>query len=232
MAGLDPEVCLVYVDDVNVHSRVFDSNLDRLERLFERLVQAGLKLKVSKCTLLQREVAFLEHRVNAEGLSTDPAKVEAIREWPTPACLRDVRAFLGLCSYYRKFISEFSEVAAPLHSLTRKNRRFLWDEACQESFERLKMKSTSSPVLALPKDDGDFIIDTDASEAAVGAVLSQIQEGEEEPVVHFSRLYFRTEVNYCTTRKELLAVVEALQQFKSYILGRHFRVRIDHVALR
>ena len=134
MAALDPEVCLVYMDDIIVHSRDFDSHLDRLERLFERLVQAGLKLKVSKCRLLQREVAFLGHRVNVAGLSTDPAKVEAIRVWPTPAFLRHVPAFFGLCSYYRKFVPEYSEIAAPLHSMTRKNRRFVWDEACQESF--------------------------------------------------------------------------------------------------
>ena len=147
MAGLDPEVCLVYLNDIIVHSRDLDSHLVLLKRLFERLSRAGLKLKISKCRLLQREVAFLGHRVNAEGLSTDPVEVEAIREWPT--CLRDVRAFLGLCSYYRKFVPEFSETAAPLHLLTRKNRRFLWDEACQDSFEGLKGRLESSPVLAL-----------------------------------------------------------------------------------
>ena len=231
MAGLDPEVWLVYRDDIIVHSPDLDSHLQRLERLFERLSLAGLKLKVSKCRLLQREVAFLEHRVNAEGLSTDPAKVEAIREWPTPACWKDVRAFLGLCSYYRMFVSEFSENAAPLHSLTRKNRRFHWDEACQSAFEGLKARLMFSPVLALPRDEGEYIVDTDGSEAAVGAVLSEIQDGEERPVAYFSRLYFRTEVNYCTTRKELLAVVEALRQFRPYVLGRHFRVRTDHAAL-
>ena len=90
----------------------------------------------------------------------------------------------------------------------------------------------SSPVFALPRDEGEYIVDTDASEAAVGAVLSQIQDGEERPVAYFSRLYFRTEVNYCTTRKELLAVVESLRQFRPYVLGRHFRVRTDHEALR
>ena len=146
-----------------------------MEWLFEQLGRAALKL--------QRDVAFLGHRANAEELFTDPAKVEAIREWSTPPCVRDFRAFPSLCSYNRKFVPEFSEIAAPLHSLTRKNRRFLWDEVCQESFERLKMQLISSPVLALPEDDGDFIIDTDASEAAMGAVLSQIHEGEERPVV-------------------------------------------------
>ena len=232
LAGLDPEVCLGYLDDSIVHSRDLGSHLDRLERLFERLTRAGMKLKVSKCRLLQREVAFLGHRVSTEGLSTDPAKVEAIREWPVPACLRDVRAFFGLCSYYRKFVPKFSEIAVPLHALSRKNRRFLGDDACQRAFEELKGRLISSPVIALPRDEGEYIVNTDASEAAVGVVLSQKQDGEERPIDYFSRLYFRTKVNYCTTRKELLAVVEALRQFRPYVLGPHFRVRTDHAALR
>ena len=191
-----------------------------------------MKLNVSKCRLFQREVAFLEHRVNAEGLSTDPEKVEAIRGWPTPVCLREVRVFLGMYSYYRKFVPKFAEIAAPLHTLNRKNRRFLGEEACQESFEELKVQLTSSPVLALPRDEVDYIVNTDASDAALGAVLLQVQHGEERPVVYFSRLYSRTEVNYCTTRRELLAVVEGLRQFRPYVLGRDFRVRTDHAALR
>ena len=124
--------------------------------------------------------------MNAEKLSTDPKKVEAIRGWPRPGCLREVRAFLGLCSYYRKFVQELTEIAAPLHALTRKNRRFLCEEACQETFEELKVRLTSSPVLALPRDEGDYIADTDASDAAVGAVLSQVQDGEERPVIYLT----------------------------------------------
>ena len=201
MAGLDREICLIYLDDIIVHSWDLGFHLERLDRLFELLRRAGLKLKFSKRRLLQREVAFLGHRVNAEGLSTDPEKVEAIRGWPTPVCLREVRAFLGLCSYYCQFIPEFAEIVAPLHALTRKNRRFQWEEGCLESDEELKVQLTSSPVLALPRDDGDYIVDSDASDAAVGAVLSQVQDGEERPVVYFIRLYSRTDVNYCTTRE-------------------------------
>ena len=106
------------------HSLDLESHLVRLERLLRRLVAAGLKLKVSKCQLFQRELAFLGHRVNADGLSTDPMKVAAVADWPVPWCLRDVRSFLGLCSYYRKFVEGLSEIAAPLHALTRKNARF------------------------------------------------------------------------------------------------------------
>ena len=205
--------CLGYLDVIIVHSRDIGLHLARLRELFERLQGAGLKLKISKCRLLQREVVFLGHRVSAEGLSMDPGKIGAIREWPMPRCLREARSFLGLCSYYRKFVPDFSEIAAPLHALTRKNVRYLWSLDCQKAFEELKRRLISSPVLALPRDDGEYILDTDVSESVVGAVLSQVQEGEERPVAYFSCLYSRTETNYCTTRKELLAVVEALRQY-------------------
>ena len=104
LAGREPEVCLVYLDDIIVHSVDLESHLIRLQRLLTKLVAAGLKLKVSKCQLLQQEVAFLGHRVNADGLSTDPTKVAAIGVWPVPCCLREVRFFSALCSYYRKFV--------------------------------------------------------------------------------------------------------------------------------
>ena len=95
--------------------------------MFERLRGNGLKLKVSKCSIMQREVAFLGHRVSSEDLSTDPPKISAVQDWPVPCCVRDVRSFMGLCGYYRKFVADFSEIAAPLHALTKKNRRFQWD---------------------------------------------------------------------------------------------------------
>ena len=129
-------------------------------------------------------------------------------------------------------MADFSEIAAPLHALTKKNRRFQWDSDCQSAFETLKQRLVSSPVLGLPNDEGEFVVDTDASEHAVGAVLSQSQDGEERVIAYYSKLYSRSESNYCTSRKELMAVIEALKQFRPYILGRRFRVRSDHAALR
>ena len=219
LAGLDPMVCLVYLDDIIVHSPDLRAHLERLIWLFERLLRTGLKLKVSKCKILQREVGFLGHRVSSEGLSTDPAKISAVQDWPVPCCIRDVRSFMGLCGYYRKFVADFSEIAAPLHALTKKNRRFQWDSACQAAFETLKERLVSSPILGLPWDEGEFIVNADASEHAVGAVLSQIQDDEERVIAYYSKLYSRSETNYCTSRKELLAVVDALRQFRRTSLG-------------
>ena len=232
MAGLDPLVCLVYLDDIIVHSTNLHDHVDRLRLLFDRLLETGLKLKVGKCRLLRTEVGFLGHRVSAGGLAPDPGKIEAVRGWPTPRCLRETRAFLGLCSYYRKFLGGFAHIAAPLHALTKKNKPFVWDTACQDAFETLKGCLVSAPVLALPHDDGLYVLDTDASEVAIGVVLSQVQGGIEKVVAYYSRLYTQSEVNYCTTRKELLAVVEGLRQFRPYVLGRHCVVRTDHAALR
>ena len=232
LAGLDPMVCLVYLDDIIVHSPALEAHLERLTWLFERLRSTGLMLKVFKCRIMQREVALLGHRVSSEGLSTDPAKISAIQDWPVPCCLRYVRSFMGLCGYYRKFVADFSEIAAPLHALTKKNRRFQWDSDCQTAFETLKQRLVSSSVLRLPSDEGELVVDTDTFEHAVGAVLSQSQDGEERVIAYYSKLYSRSESNYCTSWKELMAVVAALKQFRPYIHGQRFRVRTDHAALR
>jgi len=232
MTGLNFEICLVYLDDIIVFSKDVPTHLKRLEMLFQRLQAAGLKLKPSKCSLLKRSVGFLGYVVSDEGVSTDPSKIEAIQSWPTPRKLRDVRSFLGLCGYYRRFVENFSGVAAPLHALTQKGRIFEWSQECQKSFEDLKIMLTSSPVLTLPQNGCQYILDTDASEHGIGAVLSQIQEGQERVISYASRLYSTAERRYCVTRKELLAVVYFLRQFRQYLLGTSFVVRTDHAALQ
>ena len=117
--------------------------------------------------------------MSSEGIGTDPEKVKSVREREPPTTLTELRSFLGLCSYYRKFVKDFSEIAKPLHDMTHKNARFHWDDECEEAFQRLKEELVSSPVLSMPKDDGAYILDTDASDYAIGGVLSQVQDGEE-----------------------------------------------------
>jgi len=171
--------------------------------------------------------------VSHEGICAHPDKTLAVLEWPTPRCIKDVRAFLGLCSYYRRFVKGFADIAAPLHALTRKGcNTFEWTPACVVAFELLKQALTSPPVLAMPNDNDIFCLDTDASNSALGAVLSQQQNGEERVVAYASRKLSRQEVNYCATRKELLAVVHFLKYFRHYLLGRHFTIRTDHAALQ
>ena len=231
LSGLNFEICLVYLDDIILFSTTLEQHLERLELVLQRLKAANLKLKPSKCTLLQKEVIFLGHIVSSQGLATDPAKVKLIQEWPVPKNLRQLRGFLGLAGYYRKFVKDYSKIVGPLNDLMKKNRAFVWTENCQHAFDELKAALMSPPILALPRDDGMFILDTDAADHSIGAVLSQMQDGQEKVIAYAGRTLNKCEYNYCTTRKELLAVVYFTKLFRQYLLGKHFRIRTDHSAI-
>lgn len=181
---------------------------------------------------IAKSVEFLGHIVSAGQIAVNPAKILAVVDWPVPENVHEVRGFIGLCSYYRRFIMGFGEIATPLNALTQKNKKFVWDEQCQEAFDTLKRCLTTAPVLAMPNDDEPFILDTDASTVSIGAVLSQVQDGVEKPVAYASRKLSRLERNYCVFRRELLAVVYFLKQFRHHLLGRTFTVRTDHSALQ
>ena len=232
MAGLNFNLCLVYLDDVIIFAPTLEIHMNRLRNVFERFRSAKLKIRPDKCYLLQKEVAFLGYRINKDGFGTDKKKIEAVLNWPTPRNLKEVRSYIGLCSYYRKFVKDFAGIAEPLHALTRKGVKWNWTSDCQEAFEELKRRLTSTPIMALPQDGGIYVLDTDASKCHIGAVLSIVTDGEERVLAYGSRLYSRAETNYCVTRKELLAVVYFTKLYKQYLLGRHFKLRTDHAALR
>src|SRR6267154_942659 len=221
--GLNYETCLVYLDDIILFSDTIEEHFARMRILLDRLRRANLKLKPSKCHLLQRRVNFLGHVISEGSIATDPEKIEQVRTWPRPRDVTEVRSFIGLASYYRRFIKDFGQIAAPLHALTGKHSRFCWTEACEVAFEELKSRLISSPILAMPTDSGEYRLDTDASNYAIGAVLSQVQNGEERVIAYASRTLSQPEKNYCVTRRELLAIVYFTKQFRSYLLGRDFR---------
>lgn len=231
MTGLNLDICLVYLDDIVVFSATIEQHLERLEAVLTRLKSAGLKLKPEKSAILQKSVSFLGHMISDAGVGTDPAKTRTVMDWPSPKSLKEVRAFVGLASYYRRFVRDFARIAAPLHDLMKKGSAFIWSPEAQRSFDELKQALTSPPILAMPMDTGEFLLDTDASDGTIGAVLSQRQDGVERVIAYASRSLDRRERNYCVTRKELLAVVHFMRYFKQYILGRHFTVRTDHAAL-
>lgn len=233
---LIPHKCLVYLDDVIVHGKTKDEHLNNLAEVLTCLIKVGLKLQPTKCHFLQKEVAYLGHIISETGIRTDPRKTEQVRAWPTPTSVEELRSFLGLASYYRRFIKGFSEVAAPLNALLQKGCIFDWSIECQAAFDRLRDSLCTNPVLVFPDlsaHAGEFVLDTDASDQAIGAVLSQKgSDGRERVVSYSSRTLTSRERNYCTTRKEMLALVFFIKQHRHYLLGRKFVVRTDHQSLK
>ncbi len=186
LAGLQWTSCLVYLDDVIIVAKTFEEHLHNLRTVFDRLREAGLKLKPTKCSLCRQEVNFLGHIVSADGVATDPAKTEKVETWPIPTSRREVQQFVGLANYYRRFIKNFAEIANPLHKLTEKTMQFKWTPQCQEAFDQLKRQLTTAPVLAFPDYTCPFTLDTDASDVGIGAVLSQSDDKGKERVVAFA----------------------------------------------
>ena len=233
LAGLNRKQCFVYLDDILIISHNWEEHLENLQLVFDRLRRAGLRLKPKKCTFAQRKALYLGHIISEEGIEVDPEKVEKVRNYPIPNNLRSLQQFLGLVSYYRRFIPNCSKVTNPLHCLTRKDVPFIWSDSCQESFDRLKMLLTSTPVLAFPNFQQPFILETDASGIGLGAVLSQQQEdGSIRPSAYASRGLQKHERNYSISELEALAVVWASKHFHVYLYGHHCTVYTDHSALK
>ena len=199
LKGLPCKICLIYLDDVIVIRRMYEEELERLKQVFERLTCAGLKLKPKKCFLLQKRVSYLGHVVTEEGITADPENVEQVRTWPIPENSTEVKSFLGLASYYRRFIPDFPTIAQPLYKLTEAKTEFVWTGQCRLAFDSLKGLLTSGRVLAYPTREGKFVLDTEASDHEVGAVLSQLQGGVEKPIAFASRTLSKSERNYCVS---------------------------------
>ena len=225
------KTCLVYLDDVITFSSSFEQQLSRLQEVLNRIQNAGLKLNPNKCHLFRKKVSYLGHVVSEEGVATDPEKICSVKDWPTPKNVSEIRSFVGLCSYYRKYIKSFSQIAKPLHVLTEKNRYFEWNDVAEQAFQKLKSALISAPILAYPSETDPFILDTDASNCHIGAVLSQVQNNSERVIAYYSRTLNKSERNHCITRKELLAIVAAVKHFHVYLYGQSFLVRTDHGAL-
>ena len=232
LAGLARTVCLVYLDDILVIGKTLAEHNANLTKVLDRIQSAGLRLKPKKCQIAREEVEYLGHVVSAEGVGTDPKKLEAVRQYPTPTDVKTLRSFLGLTSYYRRFVPDFAKIAGPLHALTKKDVSFIWTETCQQSFETLKKLLTSAPVLCFPQFDKPFILETDASGVGLGAVLAQKQEdGSVRPIAYASRSLQPHERNYGITELEGLGVVWAVKHFRPYLYGHSCDVYTDHSAL-
>jgi transposase InsO family protein/predicted aspartyl protease len=232
LAGLQWKTCLVYLDDVIVFGATETEMLSRLDEVFSRLEEANLKLKPKKCRLFAKEVEYLGHKVSADGIAVCSDKVDAVMDWPVPTCAQAVMSFLGTASYYRRYVANFADIAAPLHRLTAKNSTWQWTEEEQFAFERLKHALATAPVLPFPVKGAPYLLDTDASANGIGGVLCQIVNGQERVLGYASKALNKHERNYCVTRRELLAVVKFVRHFRPYLHGQPFTVRTDHSSLQ
>ena len=232
LEGILWKFVVVYLDDLNVYSTTFEQHLEHLRIVFERLKKAGLKLNPEKCFFAKKELTFLGYLISSEGIHTDPAKIDKVKNFPIPKNLTQLRGFLGLASYYRRFIKDFSKIANPLNKLLRKDNPYLWTSAQQNAFELLKQHLIQAPILAYPDFRKEFILLTDASTIGLGAILAQKDiEGNERVIAYASRTLNRPEQNYSATELECLAVVWAVRHFHSYLHGNRFILITDHSAL-
>lgn len=229
---------LIYLDDVIVFSSTLQEHLKRLESVFTRLRQHGLKLKPSKCHILQKEVKYLGHVVSENGVSTDPEKVSAVRDWPVPRTKKDVRSFLGFTGYYRRFIRDYAKVANPLFALVgnkvQSGKRSVidWTPQCQEAFNALKEVLVSAPVLAYPDFELPFLLQTDASLIGLGAVLAQVQDGKERVIAYASKSLTPGEARYPAHKLEFKALHwAATVKFRDYVVGRKVTAVTDNNPL-
>jgi hypothetical protein len=230
------KICLLYLDDIIVMGKTYEENIARLDLILTRLQAANLKIKPAKCNLFQKELNFLGHHISSSGISTSKSKVEKIVSWATPMSPEHVKSFLGLAAYYRRFIKGFAEIAAPLYKMTTVNKQdFMWNSECEFAFNHLKTKLTEAPILTYPDfsdQANEYILAVDASNYSIGAVLSQVQQGMEKVICYGSRALSKTERNYCVTRKEMLALVYFLEEYRCFLLGKHFTVKTDNIALK
>ena len=209
---IEEGVTIVYMDDILIYATTLELLKKYTKRVLQKLRNHDLFLKAKKCEFNKKKMEYLGLVVEEGKISTDPIKVKGFADWPTPTCVKDIRSFLGFGNFYRKFISGFSTLAAPLNALLKKDIVFQWTEETQWSFEALKQKLNSSPVLMMSDLTRPFHIECDASKYTSGAVLTQQDNnGDRHPVAFLSKTFNETERNYEIYDRELLAIIQALE---------------------
>lgn len=221
-----------YIDDVIIYSKSFKDHLRHLEELFTKLANAGFYLKLRKCEFLMQEMEYLGHKISINGISPSAEKIQAILKMPVPKNSKGVKRFLGLGSYYRRFIPKFAERTTNMRRLTRSKVKFEWSQECQWEFEDIQMALTSKPIIAFPDWERPFVLSTDASKKGLGAVLSQRFPEGERVIEYASRGVTQAEANYSISELECLAVMWAVEKFNMYLAVHKFELITDHKALK
>ena len=228
--GLNWKTVLSFLDDLCVLGTSFQNHLQNLRQVLERFQEFKLKLKPKKCELFKDEIEFLGRRVGRNGVTMADHSLETIKNWKAPKTFKEVQQFLGFANYHRQFLKDFADTCEPLHEII-KRKKFVWKKEQEAAFQILKIQLSSPPVLAIPTTDGRFILDTDASNFAVGAELLQVQGDQIVTIGYGSFTMTNQQRRYCTTRRELLAVVRFTNHFRHYLLGKEFLLRTDHNSL-
>lgn len=218
---------LVFMDDILVYSASLEEHLRLLQEVFEIIRANHFFIKLSKCSFAQKEVEYLGHIISGQGVATEPSKVQAVKQWPTPVNLKQLRGFLGLTGYYRKFIKGYGLISQPLTDLLKKAVPFVWTSATEAAFQSLKQALISAPVLAIPYFSRAFVIETDASDIGFGAVLMQ----GEHPVAYLSKPVYTNNQALSTYEKECMAIIFAIEKWRPYLLHQQFIIRTDHQSL-
>lgn len=232
LKDLQNNICLVYLDDIIVYGTSLQEMMVNLEKVFQRLRESNFKIQLDKSEFLKLETEFLGHVVCREGVKPNPNKIKAIENYPLPKSTTEIKRFLGLLGYYRKFIPDFARLTKPLTQCLKKGSKITLDQNYINCFEHCKTLLTNDPILQYPDFTKEFILTTDASNVAIGAVLSQGNIGSDKPIAYASRTLNSSELNYSTIEKELLAIVFATKYFRPYLFGRKFKIITDHKPLQ
>ncbi|KAI5743669.1 hypothetical protein M8J77_013901 [Diaphorina citri] len=233
LRGLKNHICLVYLDDIIIYSVTLVEHINNLKSVFDRLREARFKVQLDKSEFLKKEVSYLGHVVTTEGVKPNPEKLSAIKLYPIPKTPKEVKTFLGMMGYYRKFIKDFAKITKPLTSSLKKGARINVDnKEYKEAFELCKNLLTNEPILQYPDFNKPFVLTTDASNYAIGSVLSQGPIGSDLPIAYASRTLNDHEINYATIDKELLSIVWSVNHFRPYLYGRKFKIITDHKPLQ
>ena len=228
LGGLNGMICQTYIDDIIVYGKNVEEHDENLNVVLNRLRESGFKINLKKCNFRMREVECLGHVISGVGITPNPAKVKDIQEKKRPRTVKDVRSFMGMASYYRRFVKDFAQIAKPITELTKKDVRWKWSEECEVAYRRLIDEITNAPVLVYPDYSKTFYVTTDASGEGIGAMLSQVHGNRHRPIAFFSRGLVGAESRYHVYEQEGLAIKAALQKFKFYILGYKVVVRTDN----
>lgn len=232
LRDLQNKVALVYMDDVIIFSASLDEHIANLKSVFKKFREYNLKVQLDKSEFLRKEVEFLGHVITADGIKPNPKKIIAIQNFPIPKTVREIKSFLGLLGYYRRFIKDFAKITKPFTQCLKKGMKIEHNKTFVDAFNLCKNILTNDPILQYPDFEKPFNLTTDASNVAIGAILSQGPVGSDLPIAYASRTLNPAELNYSTVEKELLAIVYATKLFRPYIYGNKFKIITDHKPLQ